>query len=570
MTMEEEYKYFLENCTKYAKSSNNYRDFHRIRKTLASIHNVDSFDVYDCTSAAEFEQLIAELEANDDFKEYNKKGNNQYSNALQMYLCFLRAKEFFSVAKNQNTVSPSSPLPQQIFYGAPGTGKSHTINLSTRGQAVVRTTFHPDSDYSTFVGAYKPTMRTVPLRDMSGHIVKDEATNKPVTEDRIVYEFVAQAFLKAYVAAWQKQAESAEPKLQFLVIEEINRGNCAQIFGDLFQLLDRNDHGFSDYPIQADNDMQRHLAQAFDGLQIPAADAINEQYGYDVVSQVLRGEILLLPANLLIWATMNTSDQSLFPIDSAFKRRWDWTYVPISDAHKGWVIKADGKRYDWWQFLTAINNKIGETTSSEDKKLGYFFCKAGPDGVISAETFVGKVIFYLWNDVFKDYEFADSIFNDGPEGGKLTFDKFHTTADQKAEVVQSKVRLFLSNLGLEPLEEGEIAGAEDSADDGMTFSVTFPDGEKIEESSKFMTYFRALQKIGLDKAEPIAAEKQYHRKGCPLVSKERFPEIDNDSTLRYEESDGYFVVRGIGNSAMCSFLRLLSERLSLSLDVVLQ
>ena len=146
---------------------------------------------------------------------------------------------------------------------------------------------------------------------------------------------------------------------------------------------------------------------------------------------------------------MNTSDQSLFPIDSAFKRRWGWTYMPISNAEKGWTIDVDGSKYDWWQFLKKINEKIGSTTNSEDKKLGYFFCKA-QNGVISAKTFVGKVIFYLWNDVFKDYEFGDAIFND-EDGSKLSFDKFYTSEGTKYEIVEEKVAIFLKNLGIEPV-----------------------------------------------------------------------------------------------------------------------
>ena len=347
--------------------------------------------------------------------------------------------------------SPSIEYPfQQIFYGAPGTGKSHTINEETKDEDVIRTTFHPDTDYSTFVGAYKPTTKEVELRDLSGHKVVENG--EIVKEDRIIYEFVAQSFLQAYVSAWKKYADAneGEPQKQFLVIEEINRGNCAQIFGDLFQLLDRNDYGFSDYPIKADADMKRQLQKAFAGLVIAQKDKINAMYeGKDIVSQVLNGDILLLPNNLYIWATMNTSDQSLFPIDSAFKRRWDWTYVPISNAEKDWIIEVDGSKYDWWQFLERINEKIGSTTNSEDKKLGYFFCKA-QKGVISAKTFVGKVIFYLWNDVFKDYEFGDAIFND-EDGSKLSFDKFYTSEGTKYEIVEEKVAIFLKNLGIEPV-----------------------------------------------------------------------------------------------------------------------
>ncbi|WP_347718801.1 AAA family ATPase [uncultured Alloprevotella sp.] len=335
---------------------------------------------------------------------------------------------------------------QQIFYGAPGTGKSHTINEETKDEDVIRTTFHPDTDYSTFVGAYKPTTALLPICDELGQPMKIGATT--LHKEQIVYEFVAQSFLQAYVNAWKKYDEGDK---QYLVIEEINRGNCAQIFGDLFQLLDRNDYGFSDYPIKADADMKRQLLKAFAGLSIAQRDKVNAMYeGKDIVSQVLDGDILLLPSNLYIWATMNTSDQSLFPIDSAFKRRWDWTYMPISDAGKNWIIEVDGNNYDWWLFLEKINEKIGSTTNSEDKKLGYFFCKA-QDGIISAKTFVGKVIFYLWNDVFKDYEFGDAIFND-EDGSKLSFDKFYTSEGKNSKVVEEKVALFLKNLGLIPIE----------------------------------------------------------------------------------------------------------------------
>lgn len=340
---------------------------------------------------------------------------------------------------------PSLSL-QQIFYGAPGTGKSHTIKEETKESDVIRTTFHPDTDYSTFVGAYKPTTALLPICDELGQPMKIGATT--LHKEQIVYEFVAQSFLQAYVNAWKKFDKDDK---QYLVIEEINRGNCAQIFGDLFQLLDRNDYGFSDYPIKADADMKRQLQKAFAGLVIAQKDKINAMYeGKDIVSQVLNGDILLLPNNLYIWATMNTSDQSLFPIDSAFKRRWDWTYMPISNAEKDWIIDVDGSKYDWWQFLEKINEKIGSTTNFEDKKLGYFFCKA-QDGVISAKTFVGKVIFYLWNDVFKDYEFGDAIFND-EDGSKLSFDKFYTSEGKNSKVVEEKVALFFKNLGLIPIE----------------------------------------------------------------------------------------------------------------------
>ena len=416
---------------------------------------------------------------------------------------------------------------QQIFYGAPGTGKSHTINEETQNADVIRTTFHPDTDYSTFVGAYKPTTKEVELRDLSGHKVVEDG--EVIKEDRIVYEFVAQSFLQAYVGAWKKYADANEdePQKQYLVIEEINRGNCAQIFGDLFQLLDRNDKGFSDYPIKADADMKRQLQKAFTGLDIAQKNKINALYkGKDVVSQVLGGEILLLPNNLYIWATMNTSDQSLFPIDSAFKRRWDWTYMPISNAEMHWVIEVNGYNYDWWQFLEKINEKIGSTTNSEDKKLGYFFCKA-QDGVISAKTFIGKVIFYLWNDVFKDYEFGDAIFND-ENGSKLSFDKFYKSEGNKSEIVKEKVALFLKNLGVEPIST-EVISTDDTVN---TTSVIKVNGKEIKKINAIpYTTIEEYVNLHRDKTAQEVIDvwkpfKKYSMRSWVVANKEELDNMD--------------------------------------------
>lgn len=319
---------------------------------------------------------------------------------------------------------------QQIYYGAPGTGKSHEIKEQTaeaeeQGR-VFRTTFHPDSDYSTFVGCYKPTISQKAVRNVAGDVVKRDG--KEVFEDYISYQFVPQVFTNAYVKAWQTNGPV------FLIIEEINRGNCAQIFGDLFQLLDRGDDGVSDYPIKADTDLCQYL---------------EKELGEDGSKGIKDGKIRL-PRNLHIWATMNTSDQSLFPIDSAFKRRWDWHYTPICNAKKGWKVEANGNQYDWWDFLQKINERIERATSSEDKQLGYFFCKADGNGVISAEKFVSKVIFYLWNDVFKD--FADS--SDDPfkvaDGNRMTFRSFYIADENGKTIVnEDNVEALLGSLGVD-------------------------------------------------------------------------------------------------------------------------
>ena len=488
--------------------------------------------------------------------------------------------KILSMKENLKKMRRSDIPLQQIFYGAPGTGKSHAINELTAGKDVIRTTFHPDTDYSTFVGAYKPTTKSVPVTTVIGtNAVPVMYNGKEMMEDKIVYEYVSQAFLQAYVKAWRKYCdvqEGEEPMDEFLVIEEINRGNCAQIFGDLFQLLDRGDEGFSEYPIKADSDMKKLLEKEFEGLEIKNKEGINALFngGKDIVAEVLAGDILLLPNNLYIWATMNTSDQSLFPIDSAFKRRWDWNYVPISDAGKNWMIEVNGAQYDWWKFLEAINDKVYHATYSEDKKMGYFFCKAN-DGVISAEKFVSKVIFYLWNDVFKDSEFEGDTFKD-EDGEKLSFDKFYSVENNQVKVTGTKIVKFLSNLNLEPDSEAD----EDNSEEGFetegdkklpktskVFSVEFPDGTVINENNKFDTYHKTLSKIGIEQVEKIAAEMKYHRLHTPLVTKSKYEAILNKPEYSYIQEGDCFIVKGINNITMYRMVMLLDNRLDLQLKV---
>ena len=489
-----------------------------------------------------------------------------YENFIKM---FVSIAPNVSVQASTDRLNRKNAILQQIFYGAPGTGKSHTIEEETKEEDVIRITFHPDTDYSTFVGAYKPTTSLLPICDELGQPMKIGTTT--LHKEQIVYEFVAQSFLQAYVNAWEKYDKGDK---QFLVIEEINRGNCAQIFGDLFQLLDRNDYGFSDYPIKADADTKRQLQKAFAGLVVAQKDNINALYkGKDIVSQVLSGDILLLPNNLYIWATMNTSDQSLFPIDSAFKRRWDWTYMPISDAEKNWIIEVDGNNYDWWQFLEKINEKIGSTTNSEDKKLGYFFCKA-QNGVISAKTFVGKVIFYLWNDVFKDYEFGDAIFND-EDGSKLSFDKFYTSEGNNSKVVEKKVALFLKNLGLIPIEiskeESEIEDEDGNTPESSSRNYdkfTVNDGAECGKNKLAIECIKEYVKLN-----PNITAQEVYEKWISLGSivphfietKEQF-DSRTDNSKRSDAVDCYgtpiYVARnGYGNNGKADILmKLVNER----------
>lgn len=426
---------------------------------------------------------------------------------------------------------------QTIYFGSPGTGKSRQVKDSLKdvpeGQ-IFRTTFHPDSDYASFVGCYKPvchsvTAQTCKVLDYDELVAKlkqtlgehssnltagfalfgfecresildmeksGEHTIPKLVEDaykagstydttiragmqikeeaalpessRISYEFSPQVFTKAYCKAWKNP-----DKPIYLIIEEINRGNCAQIFGDLFQLLDRKD-GVSEYPIVADTDLRFYLEEELSNTEDGETDG----------SEGIAGGKLRLPSNFNIIATMNTSDQSLFPMDSAFKRRWEWKYIPTTapkgkdrqmeltiknsiETKDGRKINAGNYEYSWKDFLSNINSRILNVTHSEDKQLGYWFVKADEvSGSISISTFVSKVVFYLWNDVFKDVGAKDTNPFTIKVNGKNEIMSFNSFFEENTEgkVVESLgvLHTFLANVGLTPepvlMEKSETDG----------------------------------------------------------------------------------------------------------------
>jgi len=284
-------------------------------------------------------------------------------------------------------VSISENTKNIIYYGAPGTGKSNKVKELVQGreERTERVTFHPEYDYSSFVGGYKPTMEGKDIR----------------------YEFVPQAFTKIYCDAWNSLSLGENIDF-YLVIEEINRGNCAEIFGDIFQLLDRN----SEYDISPSKELKEFLLDEKKGLY-------DKEFG-------LKGDKLKLPPNLNILATMNTSDQSLFPMDSAFKRRWDWEYIPINyefsennQSSKYKVKITDKLSFSWLSFIKSVNDYVKHNDNlGMDKCIGNYFIKP-VDEFIELETFINKAIFYLWNDVFKDEAEEQSIFKN-----KVTYEDF--------------------------------------------------------------------------------------------------------------------------------------------------
>lgn len=322
----------------------------------------------------------------------------------------------------------------RILFGAPGTGKSFTLNhekdiLLADGGEYERVTFHPDYSYANFVGTYKP----VPCQDSDG-------------KDAITYTYVPGPFMRTYVKAL-RNSRSDDPKPFLLVIEEINRANVAAVFGDVFQLLDRGDNEVSEYPIQASEDIKKYLAEELGGAP-------------DIYSEIR------IPDNMFIWATMNSADQGVFPMDTAFKRRWDFTYLGIDDSEAGIVGKkvilgqGNYRRVVEWNALRkAINDELLTYKVNEDKLMGpYFISKKNlPEGemidpAVFTRIFKNKVIMYLFDDAAKQKRIT--LFGGCDEKAKNQYSKICREFDTKGVYIfcEGISGQFIDNV---PEDDGE-------------------------------------------------------------------------------------------------------------------
>jgi len=406
----------------------------------------------------------------------------------------------------------------RIIFGAPGTGKSFTINrqrIDLLGEDneidYERVTFHPDYSYANFVGAYKPVMvtkqSTIPSDKDTQYVLsvltdqnksaqekydllfdrfKDEGlTRLPIllglytdetfktrkqdgsdavgdnsvernhgrairkyvslltgqerTSD-IAYEYVPGPFMRIYVNAL-KNARSGNPRPHLLIIEEINRANVAAVFGDVFQLLDRGDDEVSEYPIQASEDIKNYLAKELGGNP--------EDYSK-----------IRIPDNMFIWATMNSADQGVFPMDTAFKRRWDFTYLGIDDSDKDirgkyvTIGTKEKQRIEWNELRKAINEFLASEKINEDKQLGPYFISRNivvpaNDGTeIDSEKFCdvfkNKVLMYLFDDAAKQKR--GKLF-EGSAKGQTRYSKICEAFDEQGigifhADIQSRVRIL--------------------------------------------------------------------------------------------------------------------------------
>ncbi|MBE4012686.1 AAA family ATPase [Vibrio parahaemolyticus] len=293
----------------------------------------------------------------------------------------------------------------KIFYGAPGTGKSYRVFTDEcKGAEKVVTVFHPDTQYSDFVGALKPKME----RDNSGQLI-------------VTYRFRAGPFTRALLLA-----KSQPEKYVCLVIEEINRASAAAVFGELFQLLDRNENGESTYRIDAaDPDMLEYINEQL------------ELSGREPLTQ------LQIPENLSLFATMNSSDQAVMPLDTAFKRRWMFEYLEINFAHPevsrvSIPIKTqEGTiQIQWPDFAQTINNVLIDLGVAEDRLIGQFFLNKNElkDASVAMSAINDKLFVYLWDDVLRHF------------GDKRIFSKAFSTFGQLSSAFRRGEAIFSNML----------------------------------------------------------------------------------------------------------------------------
>ena len=286
-------------------------------------------------------------------------------------------------ASGKSTI-PTTIGVNRIFFGPPGTGKSTEVKQLVSGSTMFRTQFHPEYSHTDLIGGYRPVVGyELGGKQILGH--DGNKINRPVN----YFDFVSGPLIKSLECAFKSECHV------FLVIEEINRGDCAAIFGDAFQLLDRNELGVSEFGVT----LKPEIIAYFEMKEV----------NYDLLGDGL----LYLPPNFSLLATMNTSDQSLFPMDSAFKRRWEWKACPINfNQILNYTSQVrpflyDGKtNWDWIKLLECININI-VSDQMEDKQIGPWFIKPEKNGQVPWDSFLNKGLFYLWHDVFKDEQLSD-------------------------------------------------------------------------------------------------------------------------------------------------------------------
>lgn len=341
-------------------------------------------DIGFCNKLLEFVEKNKGTRVNNDLRRSrNLDNDNMVRSAIKGYIEFL----------NRPIPSDRNLSRNLIYFGAPGTGKSYTLNNQKIGLLLKypdnyeRVTFHPDYSYANFVGSYRP-------------VEVDEDETKKIT-----YKFVPGPFIRVL----KKALADKQQQPYLLIIEEINRANPAAVFGDVFQLLDRDSDGNSEYSISPSKEVKEYLMSDEDCKGL---------------SEIIVNE-LRIPSNMFIWATMNSADQGVYPMDTAFKRRWDFEYIGIDNGKErieNAQIKNNGEEktyYNWNQFREKLNEKLVELDVNEDKLIGPFFIKQVIDKEVIEKdeeleklnsTIKSKLIMYLFEDVARQKSVRKELF----------------------------------------------------------------------------------------------------------------------------------------------------------------
>lgn len=326
-----------------------------------------SYEFYGVRAADAFLTGVSLLSLNNKFEKLN---TNTFVIASQIY----EEDENKDIIANKNVLKTGENI---IYYGAPGTGKSHNLDeKSKKFDFIERVTFYPEYTHDDFIGCFMPCMSYV-KNDATEYIAADGTSAKLPGKPVPYYTYVAGPFTKALVEAFNNHDKNI-----LLIIEELNRANAAGVFGEFFQLLDRKDAGESKYTISVSNEYSEYLSRE--------------------IATYSKGEKITIPRNFTICATMNSADQGVNPLDSAFKRRWNFIYVPIdfSNAeHKDYEIDYGKVKVTWETFATTINEQLKKKEINEDKHLGQYFITKTE--VTDLYKFASKILLYLFDDVLK-------------------------------------------------------------------------------------------------------------------------------------------------------------------------
>ena len=379
-------------------------------------------DIFHITDVAEYRTAAEKIKKSDDYINYKKDWKSKHPKSglsrdqgmtnYEKFLLVLKENKINYFHTGYESVFPRN----RIFFGAPGSGKSFLMDADRKlltgennSTDYERVTFHPDYSYANFVGTYKP----VPCKDEKGN-------------DSITYEYVPGPLIRVLIKAL-KSAKRKEKKPFLLLVEEINRANTAAVFGDIFQLLDRNKDYISEYPIHASEDIKNYFAKP------EILGGKPEDY-----------EQLRIPDNMFIWATMNSADQGVFSMDTAFKRRWDFKYIGIDDndselAGKKVVLGQSSfqHRVEWNELRKQMNHFMADQGINEDKQLGPYFINktiavpesgAEIDREKFCEAFKNKVIMYLFEDAVRQKR---AVLFEGITGDKTRYSGICREFDEK-------------------------------------------------------------------------------------------------------------------------------------------